>query len=114
MVKFFDEKDPLLQNVGWVTLFFHLFRLSKRKKTPEGLERPLFGQFMGKLADTRAILRKITQGIDIGRARPDSVLQQFVNLGQSSNDGSAIIGRYKIIRRYFRDHLDVQLPPPGE
>jgi hypothetical protein len=111
MTEFFDEKDPLLSNVGWITLFFQLFRLMEGHRWPKGLTREQFVSFTGRLSETRAILRAITKG-ELVNKTPVATLQQFVNLGQSSNDGAAILGRYRIVREYFEKEFAVALPSP--
>ncbi len=111
--QFFDEDDPLLSSVGWITLFFQLFRLMEGRRKPKELTRELFVSFTDRLSETRAILKSITKGEPV-RKKPVPELQQFVNLGQSSNDGAAILGRYRIVRAYFAKEFGVELPEPRE
>lgn len=109
---FFKTKDALLANIGWITLYFHMFRLLDGADLPTRLDRSKFADFVADLTATRTNLR----GIASGHVRPDvkldPTLTEFVRLGQSSNDGSAILGRYRIVRRYFAQQFQIQLPPP--
>jgi len=110
--RFFGTKDALLANIGWITLYFHMFRLPDGADLPAGLARSQFEDFVADLTETRAKLRGIVSGLVSPDVQLDPILTEFVRLGQSSNDGSAILGRYRIVRRHFAEQFQIQLPPP--
>jgi hypothetical protein len=112
MRAFFRTKDTLLANIGWITLYFHMFRLLDGAAPPPGLDRSQFEDFVAALTATRVELRRLGSGFTRPGIEPDPTLTEFVRLGQSSNDGSAILGRYRIVRRYFAQRFQIQLPPP--
>ena len=111
MSHFFGHDDRLLQNVGWITLYFHLFRIGQISGLPETIRTEHFSHFVGEVTTARALVRKVADG-DIASSEvevnPD--LAQFDSLRQSPNDATALRTRYAILRRYFKGKYDIDLP----
>ncbi len=111
MCRFFTPRDGLLRSVGWITLYFHLFRL-RRNSTPRArLRRGHFVRFVDKVTATRHWVRDMADGkvltIDV-EIDPD--LTQFDSLRQSPNDATALRTRYAILRRHFSSIIGITLP----
>ena len=115
MRAFFVAQDPLLQSVGWATLYFHLFRLCGTNGPPKPLTPKILQSFVGAVTNTRHQVRAVADG----KRRPgngsiDPDLAQFDSLRQSPNDASALRTRYVILRRYLQDHHKISLPDAGD
>ncbi len=115
MSHFFGHKDGLLQNVGWITLYFHLFRISQVSGLPEALQTSHFDHFVGEVTTARTLVRKVADG-DLASSdvevNPD--LAQFDSLRQSPNDAAALRTRYAILKRYFTAQYDIDLPKEND
>ena len=111
MSLFFEPDDALLRNVGWITLFIHLFRMARSRPLPSALDRTHFEGFIEQVMETRRLIRRIADGelapSDVG---PSPDLAQFDSLRQSPNDATALRTRYAILRRYFAEAHETQLP----
>ena len=111
MALFFEPDDRLLQNVGWITLFFHLFRIARSHPLPSGLRRAHFEEFIKKVTETRHLIRRIADGEAApSDPAPSPDLAQFDSLRQSPNDATALRTRYSILCRYFTKVHQIQLP----
>ena len=108
---FFESKDKLLSGIGWVTLFFHVFRLGGQRAG--GFSRQLIQEFVDAVTVTRGKSRRIAGGVDQGvLSEREQLLAQFDSFRQSPNDGSALRARYELMRRDIGEQLGVMLPDP--
>ena len=113
MYEFFAPGDRLLGGVGWVTLFFHLFRL--RGDMVPGLDREMLSDFVDNVTRARAKTRRITQGLAVGQLTgAEQRLAHFDSHRQSPNDGSALRTRYELMRLEIRERYGIVLPDADE
>lgn len=106
---FFRSKDKLLDGIGWVTLFFHLFRLHGQHT--EGFSRQTLQRFTDAVATTREKSRRITKGLSSSALTDrEQLLAQFASYSQAPNDGSALRTRYELMRRDIAEQQSVVLP----
>lgn len=115
MCDFFIAKDPLLQSVGWITLYFHLFRLRLDNYPRARITRNHFRRFVSEVTRTRRLVRQMADGNLTARQsaiNPD--LAQFDSLRQSLNDATALRTRYAILRRYFASEVGITLPADSD
>ena len=111
MCVFFRSKDHLLQSVGWVTLYFHLFRLRIKSLRRPRLRRGHFEQFISDVTATRHLVRRMADGrVGARDAQVNPDLAQFDSLRQSLNDATALRTRYAILRRYMAEEFGRDLP----
>lgn len=111
MCGFFTPKDDLLQSVGWVTLYFHLFRLRIKSPKKARLSRRHFEQFVADVTAARQLVRRMADGrVGARGAQINSDLAQFDSLRQSLNDATALRTRYAILRRYVAEEFGRKLP----
>ena len=112
MSHFFEPDDALLRSVGWITLFIHVFRRARSRPLPSERGRAHFEGFIEQVTETRRLIRRIADGelapSDVVGPSPD--LAQFDSLRQSPNDATALRTRYAILRRYFAEAHETQLP----
>jgi hypothetical protein len=108
MAEFFDASDPLLSSIGWITLYFHMFRIGRGQRL-DGLERHMFSAFVNDVSRTRLILRNLAFTFE-GREEADPQLAQFDSLRQSLNDAFALRTRYQILCSYLSRKFGVELP----
>ena len=112
---FFQAPDHLLSGIGWVTLFFHAFRLGA-DQVP-GFTRHIVNDFVDDVTMTRRKTRRITQGLDSGQlTEREQRLARFDSLRQSPNDGSALRDRYDLMRLDIEERHGVhasKLQRPG-
>jgi hypothetical protein len=90
MVKIFWVNDSLLQSVGMVMIYYHIFRIGRGASLIHLISRDQFEEFNG----TR-LLNKETAQADIGQAAYD--LLEFDRYSQSPNDGIAMRFRLRVI-----------------
>lgn len=106
---FFRTPDQLLGGIGWVTLFFHLFRI-EADQVP-GFTRELIEDFVDDVTTARAKTRRITQGLDAGQlTEREQRLAHFDSHRQSPNDGSALRTRYDLMRLDIAEQCNITLP----
>src|SRR5690606_9925430 len=85
----FYQGDPLLAGIGWVTLYFHVFRLGGHHSP--GFSRDVLEDFVDAVTQTRRRIAAIAGG-----EAPEHVgereqrLARFDRFRQSPNDGSAL------------------------
>jgi len=92
MASVFTHKDPLLRQVGIVTLYYHLFRIAAKEGWLPEITRK-------RLADFEK-LRQVNHNLaerDITRANYDLI--EFDRYAQSPNDATAIRFRLRILLR---------------
>lgn len=108
---FFEQKDKLLDSIGWVTLLFHVFRLQGQHSI--GFSRQAIQEFVGAVAATRRKIRQISQGEYQGSLTDrEQMLAQFDSSRQSLNDGTALRERYQLMRRDIDEQRGIVLPDP--
>ena len=115
MHRFFRYHDPLLTNVGWITLYVHMFRMAAMGGHPLRPRRAGFERFVAAVTETRGLIRRIANGelvADDVIVNPD--LAQFDSLRQSPNDATALRTRYAILQRYFAEEYGAQLPEDAD
>ena len=111
MSRFFKPNDKLLESVGWITLYVHLFRMARTPGLPTGLSRVHFEEFVKQVTATRRLIRRMADGeLSTGDAEINPDLAQFDSLRQSLNDATALRTRYAILRRYLARAHNTQLP----
>ena len=112
MHTFFDQEDSLLNGIGWVTLFFHVFRLGGQDSV--GFSRQTVQEFVEAVGVARRKIRRISRGEYQGAlTEREQLLAQFDSLRQSLNDGSALRERYELMRRDISEQRDILLPNPA-
>lgn len=106
---FFERSDPLLSGIGWVTLYFHVFRLGADNSP--GISRDVFARFVQEVSMVRKKTRKFAQGINSDQlTEGEQRLAQFDSLRQSLNDGPALRRRYELMRLHVKERSKVVLP----
>ena len=91
MNKVFADADPLLRQVGMVTLYYHLFRLARTEKWLVEITRKKLFEFDKERASNRILF-------ELGEAKNiDRDLIEFDSYAQSPNDASAIRFRLKVM-----------------
>ena len=108
---FFEQKDRLLDGIGWVTLFFHVFRLQGHYSV--GFSREVIQEFVAAVAETRSKIRQISRGEFQGSlTNREQLLARVDSLRQSLNDGPALLERYELMRRDINEQRGILLPSP--
>ncbi|MCY3572506.1 MAG: DUF262 domain-containing protein [Chloroflexi bacterium] len=111
MCEFFEPKDSLLKGIGWITLFYHLFRLARHEGLPDGVTRGRFERFMERITSMRRIQRELAAGqVADPTVRVDPQLAAFDRHRQALNDAGALRSRYTILSSYFQSRHGVELP----
>ena len=115
MCDFFEPNDPLLKGIGWITLYYHLFRLARHERLPEGVTRERFEHFTERIAAMRRLQRQLAAGqVSDPEVRVDSQLAAFDRHRQALNDAGALRSRYTILDSYFQLNYGVGLPSVPE
>ena len=115
MCNFFVPEDPLLESVGWITLYYHLFRLARLEGMPKGVTRSRFGQFVERVSATRRLQREMATGkVAAPETQVDPQLAEFDRYRQAPNDAGALRTRYTILNSYFQSNYEVGLPSVPE
>ena len=115
MYQFFERDDPLLRNVGWITLYIHLFRMAMASREPLNLGRAAFERFVQEVEEARRLIRLMADGeLAAGDVDVSPDLAQFDSLRQSPNDATALRTRYAILQRYFSREYDTELPEDAD
>lgn len=91
MAAVFAAKDPLLRQVGIVTLYYHLFRVAQMQGWVQKITRKRLADFE-KLREEN---RKVAETTGLTNANYD--LLEFDRYAQSPNDGPAIRFRLRIL-----------------
>ncbi|MEK7874462.1 MAG: hypothetical protein AAB502_11480, partial [Chloroflexota bacterium] len=96
----FTKGDPLLQQVGMVTVFFHLLRMvNKNQVSP--LERSMFVAFDKARKDNKA-------AAEANNGLADLALLEFDGFSQTINDGYAIARRLIIMLDWLQKNSNVR------
>lgn len=98
MAGIFRRKDPLLRQVGMITLYYHLFRLV-RNKTVGSVTRDMLEVFEKRRADNRKIAE--------ADGRPDAELLEFDRHAQTPNDAYALRIRRDILLGFLKKECKV-------
>lgn len=99
--KVFQQRDPLLQQVGMVVLYYHLFRIAREQNWLSKVSRKKLLDF-----DRERELNRQQAEDDIGHAKYD--LLEFDRFAQSPNDGYAIKFRLSILlKEVFKKSVSV-------
>ena len=115
MYGFFERDDPLLRNVGWITLYIHLFRMAMASGDPLNLGRVAFERFVDEVEEARRVIRQMADGeLAAGEVDVSPDLAQFDSLRQSPNDATALRTRYSILQRYFAQEYNTELPEDAD
>ena len=98
MVEVFEENDPLLRQVGMITLYYHLFRLARNKKVGR-VTRDMLVTFEQKRADNRRLAEE--------DRRPNAKLLEFDSHAQTPNDAYALKIRLGILLEFLKKEFKV-------
>jgi hypothetical protein len=90
MATVFTQRDPLLRQVGIVTLYYHLFRIASEYGWEQKITRKRLADFEKVREENRAIAEQ-------GLTKANYDLLEFDRYAQSPNDGVAIKFRLKIL-----------------
>ena len=90
MAMVFVDKDPLLQSVGMVTLYYHLFRIGVAAGLDSRIDRQKLLEFNRLRLDNRKVAES-----DIGKAAYE--LLEFDRFNQSPNDAIAMKYRLSVL-----------------
>lgn len=103
MTLIFKVKDPLLRQVGMMTLYYYLFRFAKRQKI-EKVTRGMLVAFEKARDENRRLVEQTSEA-DAG---VDSNLVAFDQHSQTPNDAYAIRDRLEIILKFFKKHYKAE------
>ena len=97
--KSFRQRDPLLRQVGMITLYYYLFRFMRLGKVGR-LKREMFEGFDIARQNNRALVEQTSE------THPDvnSQLLTFDRHSQTPNDAYALRDRLGIVLGYMREH----------
>ena len=110
MCRLFVPRDPLLTNVGWITLYIHLFRMAQESDVALDLTRTALLRFVEEVTEARRLIRRMADGeVMPGDVDVNADLAQFDSLRQSPNDATALRTRYAILQRYFAQEYGTKL-----
>ncbi|SRR5579871_2722508 len=102
MSKVFTHKDPLLRQVGIVTLYYHLFRIARNEGWGSAITRKKLGDFEMVREENRQKAET-----DIGGANYDLI--EFDRYAQSPNDAYAIKFRLSVLlREVFNKKITIE------
>ena len=99
MVKVFKEKDPLLRQVGMITLYYHLFRLIGNRSIG-----PVTRDMLDVFEKERDANRKLAEADE----QPDTTLLEFDKHAQTPNDAYALNIRLRIFLEYLEKKFGVK------
>ena len=103
MKEVFSQSDPLLRQVGMITLYYHLFRLIRTKKV-DAVERVMLEQFERQRVENR----KHAEDTSESDARVDTQLLEFDAHSQTPNDAYALKIRLEILLQFLETRFHVQ------
>ena len=103
MAKIFTLNDPLLRQVGMITLYFHLFRFIKNHEVGKVTREMLI-----KFEKARDKNRQLVEGTSETNTEVNSSLIAFDQHSQTPNDAYAIRDRLEILLKYFKKHFKVE------
>jgi hypothetical protein len=92
MTDVFTNKDPLLRQVGMVTLYYHLFRVAAEREWLDSISRKKLLDFEKRREANRKMAEK-------GITKAEYDLIEFDRFAQSPNDAQAIKFRLKVLFR---------------
>ena len=98
----FRKRDPLLRQVGMITLYYYLFRFMKLEKV-DRMRREMFEAFDTARQVNRALVEKTNET----HPDVDSQLLTFDRHSQTPNDAYALRDRLGIILGYLKEHNQV-------
>jgi hypothetical protein len=101
MTSVFKVKDPLLRQVGMMTLYYYLFRFLKNQKIGR-LTRDMLVAFEKARDENRRLVEQTSEA----DGRVDSNLIAFDQHSQTPNDAYAIRDRLEIILKFFKKRFD--------
>ena len=97
MTSVFKAKDPLLRQVGMITLYYYLFRFVKQRKVGR-ISRDMLIAFEKTRDENRTLVEQTSEA----NTRVDSNLVAFDRHSQTPNDAYAIRDRLEIILKFFK------------
>jgi len=108
MTEIFVESDPLLESVGMITIYYHLFRDAFDHSWLDEIDRTALVKFDDERAQNRARVKEAQELALEGKKPPKAaeispVLIAFERFVQSPNDVTALTQRYKVLRRFVRE-----------
>lgn len=98
MVEVFEENDPLLRQVGMITLYYHLFRLVRSEKVGR-VTRDMLAKFEQKRTDNRILAEE--------DRRPNAKLLEFDSHAQTPNDAYALKIRLGILLEFLKKEFKI-------
>ena len=112
MASAFKVRDPLLRQVGMITLYYYLFRFMKQNKV-DRITRDMLMAFETARDANRILVEQTSEA----NTRVDSNLVAFDQHSQTPNDAYAIRDRLEIILKFFKKKFRAQydrsvLQPP--
>ena len=99
MSKIFRTRDPLLRQVGMITLYYHLFRLIRKEKVGQ-VTRHMLDVFEKE----RVANKKLAENDD----KPNAGLLEFDTHAQTPNDAYALKIRLDILLRFLNKDFKVR------
>ena len=97
MASIFKVKDPLLRQVGMMTLYYYLFRFAKLQKIGK-ITRDMLVAFEKARDENRKLVEETSEA----DTRVDANLVAFDQHSQTPNDAYAIRDRLEIILKFFK------------
>lgn len=97
MASMFKVKDPLLRQVGMITLYYYLFRFMKQQKVGK-ITRDMLVAFEKARDENRKLVEQTSEA----NTNVDSNLVAFDQHSQTPNDAYAIRDRLEIILKFFK------------
>lgn len=98
MVEVFKENDPLLRQVGMITLYYHLFRLVRNEKVGS-VTRDMLAEFEQKRENNKRLAEE--------DRRSDAKLLEFDKHAQTPNDAYALKIRLGILLEFLKKEFKV-------
>ena len=93
----FLDRDPLLRQVGMITLYYHLFRGFRAKR-----ETDIDRDMLQKFEELRMANRKVAEDTDEADSQVDADLLEFDTHSQTPNDAYALRIRLDILLRLLK------------
>lgn len=108
MSAIFVQSDPLLESVGMITIYYHLFREAFDKRWLGEIKRSALVAFDDARAQNRARVKEAQELALEGKRPPkageiNAVLTAFERYVQSPNDFTALTQRYKVLKHFIRE-----------
>lgn len=104
----FVQFDPLLESVGMITIYYHLFREAFDGRWLDKIDRGTLVKFDDKRAQNRVRVKEAQELALEGKKPPkptdiSPVLTAFERYVQSPNDVTALTHRYKVLKHFIRE-----------